>query len=158
MLTTRDIQNFLVINQFTQGDVIQEAGQTVAQIAPQRVGQALIAALTAAFTLATGRVNGFVNRANHFANRNTARVFTQQITAARATNAGHQSIFTQSGEQLFQVREGDPLSFRNISQRNRARFGVERNVQHRGHGITPFRCQSHVLLNLKLAPARGFLL
>ena len=41
---------------------------------------------------ATGRVNGFVNGADHFANCNTARVFTQQITAARATNAGNQSI------------------------------------------------------------------
>jgi|GEM_PF-5912395 len=76
VLTTRDVQHFLVVNQFTNGDVIQEAGQTVAQIAPQRVSQAFIAALTAAFTLATGRVNGFVNRANDFANGNTARVFT----------------------------------------------------------------------------------
>ncbi|KEP73171.1 hypothetical protein HR12_17790 [Microbacterium sp. SUBG005] len=54
LLTTRHVQNFLVIHQFTQGDVVQEAGQTVAQIAPQRVGEAFIAALAAAFTLATG--------------------------------------------------------------------------------------------------------
>jgi hypothetical protein len=76
MLTTGNIQDFLVIHQFTQGDVVQEAGQTFAQIAPQRVGQAFIAALAAAFTLTTGRVNGFVYCADHFANGDAARFFT----------------------------------------------------------------------------------
>ena len=33
MLTARYIQNFLVIHQFTKGDVVQEAGQAIAQIA-----------------------------------------------------------------------------------------------------------------------------
>ncbi|MNR15748.1 hypothetical protein D3C85_1323030 [compost metagenome] len=98
MLTARDVQHFLVVNQLTNGDVVQEAGQTVAQIAPQRVGQAFIAALTAAFALATGRIYRLINSADNFANCNTARVFTQQIAAAWATYAGNQSVFTQSGE------------------------------------------------------------
>lgn len=47
MLTTGNIGS-LVIHQFPEGDIVQEAGQALAQVAPQRVSQAFIAALTAA--------------------------------------------------------------------------------------------------------------
>ena len=76
MLTTGDIEDFLVIHQFAQRDVIQKTGQSLAQIAPQRVSKALIAALAAAFTLTTGGVNGFVYCADNFANRDATRFFT----------------------------------------------------------------------------------
>ena len=49
MLATRHIEDFLIIHQFAQRNVVEETGQTIAQIAPQRVGQAFIAALTTAF-------------------------------------------------------------------------------------------------------------
>ncbi len=48
MLTTGNIEDLLVIHQFPEGDIVQEAGQALAQVAPQRVSQAFIAALTAA--------------------------------------------------------------------------------------------------------------
>lgn len=48
MLTTGNIEDLLVIHQFPEGDIVQEAGQAFAQIAPQRVSQAFITALTAA--------------------------------------------------------------------------------------------------------------
>ncbi len=56
--------------------IVQEAGQALAQVAPQRVSQAFIAALTAALALATGGVNGFVHGANDFADGDTAGIFT----------------------------------------------------------------------------------
>ncbi len=54
MLTTGNIEDLLVIHQFPEGDIVQEAGQALAQVAPQRVSQAFIAALTAALALGNG--------------------------------------------------------------------------------------------------------
>lgn len=48
MLTTGNIEDLTVIHQFPEGDIVQEASQALAQVAPQRVSQAFIAALTAA--------------------------------------------------------------------------------------------------------------
>lgn len=76
MLTTGNIEDLLVIHQFPEGDIVQEAGQALAQVAPQRVSQAFIAALTAALALATGGVNRFVHGANDFADGDTAGIFT----------------------------------------------------------------------------------
>ena len=76
VLTAGDIKDFLVIHQFAQRDVIQKTGQSLAQIAPQRVSQTLIAALAAAFTLTTGGVNGLVHCADNFANRAAPRFLT----------------------------------------------------------------------------------
>ena len=45
------------IHQLIQRDVIQEVGNTVAQIAPQRVRQAAIATLAAFAALATRCIN-----------------------------------------------------------------------------------------------------
>ncbi|STI84421.1 Uncharacterised protein [Escherichia coli] len=54
--------------------LLRKTGETVAQITPQRVGQAFIAALAAAFTLTTGGIYRFVNGANHFANGDAAGI------------------------------------------------------------------------------------
>lgn len=77
MLATRHIRDFLVIHQFTQRNVVEKTRQTVAQIAPQRVGQALIAALTTTFALTTGGIYRLVNSANDFTYCDAACIFTQ---------------------------------------------------------------------------------
>ena len=103
VLATRHIQDFLIIHQFAQRNVVEETGQTIAQIAPQRVGQAFIAALATAFALATGRIYRLVHSADYFTYCDAAGIFTQQIPAAWSTYAGNQTVFTQTGKQLLQI-------------------------------------------------------
>ncbi len=75
MLTTGNIED-LGYSPVPEGDIVQEAGQALAQVAPQRVSQAFIAALTAALATATGGVSRFVHGANDFADGDTAGIFT----------------------------------------------------------------------------------
>jgi hypothetical protein len=88
------------------------------------MGQATIAPLAAFFTLATGGVYRFVDCGNHRAYGDSVRVFAQQVTTAWPTHAGHQAILTQTGKQLFQIRERDTLAFGNIRQWYRPFLGV----------------------------------
>ena len=98
VLTIRHHQHFLVVDQFSQRNVVQEPADALAQIAPQGVGQAAIAALTAFFALATGCIYRFIDGSDDSANGDLTRVFTQQLPTARTAHAGHQAILAQTGE------------------------------------------------------------
>ena len=71
-------------------------------------------------------------------------VTAKVVTAARAAYAADQTLRTQCGKELFEIREGDTLVLRDICQRNRTTRTIECQIQHRGDGVTPFGGESHV--------------
>ena len=59
------------------------------------------------FAEALGRIDRFIDRGDHLTDRNLARGQTEAIAATGATYAAHQTMFAQTGKQLFQIGQGD---------------------------------------------------
>ncbi len=109
------------------------------------VGQAGLAGLAIRLTAAAGSVHAFIDGIDNLGDKNLVTVPTQQVAATGgAAHAGHQLVAAQLGEQLLQVGQRYLLPAGYIGQTDRAGLGVNRQIQHRGYGITAFCCQSHM--------------
>lgn len=75
MLMIGNIEDFLVIYQFFEGDIVQEVGQVFVQVVLQCVSQVFIVVLIVVFVLVMGGVNGFVYGVNDFVDGDIVGIF-----------------------------------------------------------------------------------
>src|SRR5690606_37322852 len=98
---------------------------------------------TVAKPLAAGGVDGFIDRIDHLHDLDISHLPRELIAAAGPANACHQAATAQLGKQLLKVGKRNALAFGNVRKGDRTLLRMERQVEHRGHGVTAFGSHSH---------------
>src|SRR5471030_1571 len=107
------------------------------------MSQATVAVLASFHSQTAGSVHRLVHGGNNGSHSDLIGRLAQQISAAGTAHAAHQVIFTQTGEQLFKVGKGYPLTLGYFRQRHRPLMGMQGDIKHGGYRITTFGSKSH---------------
>jgi len=126
------------LHQVRQGDVAQEGEDFVAELIPQGVGEAALPVAAVLTAPAASELHPLVHRADDVGDGNVLGRLAQVVAAAGAANPSDQLFAAQGREQLFQIGQRDALIDRDIGQCHGTFAGVQRQVQHRRHGISTF--------------------
>jgi hypothetical protein len=100
--------------------------------------QTALAFLAILMTLTQGCIDSLADGINYLCDGNLGRRLRQPVATTRAANSGHQALFFQPCEQLFEIGQRYALCLGDIRQRYRTLIMMDGKIQHGGHCISPF--------------------
>jgi hypothetical protein len=122
-----------------QSDSLEKGENPIAELGPKLVRQTAPAFQAVFLARTTGCIQLLVDGADNVSNGYVLSATSQAISAPGTANPFDKGILAEFGEQLFQIGKGYALTSRNFGQRYGTDVIMDREIHHRGNGITTFR-------------------